>query len=54
MVFCLIQLHGVVTEDYTAASFRSMESEKMVKQPMGRPRKRLLESNGHACRTKTI
>ena len=29
-----------------------MESEKTVKQPMGRPRKRLLESNGRVYRRK--
>ena len=35
------------TEDYIAASFRSTESEKTVKQPMGETRKkRPLESNG--------
>ena len=47
----------IITEDYAAASFRSTESEKTVKRHMGRPRKHLLESNGHACRrkpTKTI
>ena len=44
---------SVITKDY-AASFRSMESEEMVKLPMGRPRKRLLESNGHACRRKPM
>ena len=27
------------TEDYVAASFRSMENEKMVKRPVGRPGK---------------
>ena len=38
----------VITEERVAASFRSEESEKTVKQPMGKPRKCLLESNGHA------
>ena len=47
----------VIMEDYATGSFRPTESEKTVKQPMERPRKHLLESNGHACRrkrTKTI
>ena len=44
---------SVITKDY-AASFRSMECVKTVKLPMGRPRKCLLESNGHACRRKLM
>ena len=44
---------GVIADDF-AASFRSMESEKTVKRPMGRPRKCLLESNGHTCRRKPM
>ena len=39
----------VTTKDYVAASFKSTErGKKTVKRPVGRPRKRPLESDGQA------
>ena len=45
-------LQPCCTEDYVAASFRSTESEKTVKRPMGRPGKSA-RSNSMATRKKT-